>query len=97
MKVIVAGKVYVEPAERDRFVEAHQHIVERARAHPGCLDLAISPDPIEVGRVNIFEYFESAGALAAWRAVAPPPSGAIGIKDDQVAKHVISSSGPPFD
>jgi hypothetical protein len=29
-----------------------------------------APDAMEAGLVNIFEYFESAAALAAWRAVA---------------------------
>ncbi|GAA2410669.1 putative quinol monooxygenase [Nonomuraea africana] len=97
MRLIVAGKVYVDPKDRDRFVEAHRDIVEQARKYPGCLDLSISPDPTEAGRVNIFEYFESKEALDAWRAVAPPPSASIDIEDDQVFKHVIASSGPPFD
>jgi quinol monooxygenase YgiN len=94
--VIVAGKVYVDPAARDRFIEAHRHIVEQARKHPGCLDLAISPDPIEEGRVNIFEHFESREALEAWRAIAPAPAASSDIEDVQVLKHEVSGSGPPF-
>jgi quinol monooxygenase YgiN len=97
LTLIVAGKLYVDPRDRDRFIEGHRNIVEQARKHPGCLDLAISPDPSEAGRVNIFEYWESRETLDTWRAIAPPPSVSIGIKDDQVLKHEISSSGPPFD
>ncbi|MFJ8675664.1 putative quinol monooxygenase [Streptomyces sp. NPDC093589] len=97
MRVIVAGKVYVDQEDRDRCVDAHQNIVEQARKHPGCIDVAISADPAEAGRVNIFEYFESNEALDHWRSVAPSPSASFDIKDVQVFKHVIASSGPPFD
>ncbi|MDF5754414.1 antibiotic biosynthesis monooxygenase family protein [Spongiactinospora sp. TRM90649] len=97
MRVIVAGSVHVDPEDRERFVEAHRIIVERARAYPGCIDVAISPDPTDAGRVNIFEYFESEETLNAWRAIAPPPSASIAFKDDQVFKHAISRTGPPFD
>ncbi|MFG7940369.1 putative quinol monooxygenase [Streptomyces cacaoi] len=97
MTVIVAGKVYVDPEDRDRFIEGHHPIVEAARSHPGCLDLSIAPDPIEPGRVNNFEYWESQEALDAFRATAPRPSVSVEIKKDQVLKHVVSYTGPPFE
>ncbi|GAA2784943.1 antibiotic biosynthesis monooxygenase family protein [Saccharopolyspora taberi] len=97
MAVIVAGKLYVDPEERDRFIEGHRAIVEAARGHPGCLDLSISPDPLEPGRVNNFEYWESHEALEAFRAAAPRPSVSIEFRDAQVFKHEISHTGPPFD
>ena len=96
MTVIVAGKVYVEPGERDRLIEGHRVVVERAREHPGCLDVSISPDPVEPGRVNIFEHWESAATLDAWRAISPRPTGSVELKDVQVFKHEVSRSGPPF-
>ncbi|MEY8041729.1 putative quinol monooxygenase [Saccharopolyspora cebuensis] len=96
MALIIAGKVYVDPSERDRFVAGHQDLVEQARRYPGCLDLSISPDPTEPGRVNIFEHWESQEALDAWRAIAPAPSGSVAIADDHVRKHEISRSGHPF-
>ncbi|EDY62779.2 antibiotic biosynthesis monooxygenase [Streptomyces pristinaespiralis ATCC 25486] len=83
--------------DRDRFVEGHRPIVEAARSHPGCLDLSISPDPIESGRVNNFECWESQEALDAFRAVAPRPSASVEIRDAQVLKHDVSHTGPPFD
>ncbi|MCK1812876.1 antibiotic biosynthesis monooxygenase [Streptomyces sp. XM4011] len=97
MTVIVAGKLYVDPKDRDRFVEGLRPIVEAARNHPGCLDLSIAPDPIEPGRVNNFEHWESQEALNAFRAMAPRPSVPAKIKNDQVLKHVVSHTGPPFD
>ncbi|WP_219467140.1 putative quinol monooxygenase [Nonomuraea rhizosphaerae] len=96
MTVIVAGKVFVDPGIRDRFVEAHRGIVEAARAHPECVDVAISPDLVDPGRVNIFEHFTSEEALEAWRAVSPQPTASFEMRDAEVLKHVIAASGPPF-
>lgn len=97
MSVIVAGAVYVDPAERDRFVEGHRVLVEAAREAPGCLDLSVSPDPVAADRVNLFEYWESKEALEAWRARAPRPSTEVAIGGVEVSKHEIAHSGPPFD
>ncbi|WP_017624625.1 putative quinol monooxygenase [Nocardiopsis chromatogenes] len=97
MTVIVAGRVYVDPGERDRFLEGVDGIVRAGRQAQGCLDLSISPDPTDPGRVNIFERWESQDTLEAWRAVAPEPSTGVEITRDEVLKHVVSSSGPPFD
>jgi quinol monooxygenase YgiN len=96
MTVIVAGKVYVDPEERDRFIEGHRVIVAKARAYPGCLDVAISADPVDPGRVNLFEYWESAEVLARWRKSAPRPTVRMKMKDAEVYKHKISETGPPF-
>ncbi|MFG1998265.1 putative quinol monooxygenase [Spirillospora sp. NPDC048911] len=97
MEIIIAGKVQVDPAERDRFVEGHRDIVGQSRKQPGCLDLAITADPLEAGRVNIFEHWESEETLERWRAVAPRPSTSVAILDDQVLKHEIANTRPPFD
>ncbi|WP_405062245.1 antibiotic biosynthesis monooxygenase [Kribbella sp. NBC_01505] len=97
MTVIVAGSVWVEPATRDQYVDAHQVIVRAARVHPGCLDLAISPDPIDPGRVNIYEYWDSQQTLDTWRTICPRPNPTTAsIISQNVQLHEISSSGPPF-
>lgn len=97
MTVIIAGKAYVDPADRDRYVEAFRDLITRCRAQPGCLDAAISADPVEPGRVNIFEHWTSTSALDAWRAIANAPSTGIEIGSVEVAKHEVARSGPPFD
>jgi quinol monooxygenase YgiN len=93
--LIIAGTLYVHPHERDRWVAAHDEITRAARSQPGCLDLYLWADPLEEGRINLFEQWESAAALRAWRAAAnsppkPQPPGA------SIHKHHISSSLPPF-
>lgn len=95
--LVIVGKMYVAPEERDKFVEGHVEVVKRAREYPGCRDLVISADPIEEGRVNMVEVFESEEALASWRRIAPGPSYQAEILGGDVQKHQISSSGPPFD
>lgn len=93
--LIIAGELYVAPEDRDTWVAAHRDVVKRARSAPGCVDLHISADPVEEGRVNMFEQWESEDDLQAWRAVADPPPGPE-ILGGTVQKHQISSSGPPF-
>lgn len=58
-----------------------QELVKRARQAPGCLDLAITADPLDASRINNFERWESQEALDAWRAVAAPPD--MGTDDHQ--------------
>jgi quinol monooxygenase YgiN len=95
--VIIAGKAHVDPADRDQYVEAFHDLIARCRAQPGCLDVAVSADPFEPGRVNIFEHWASAAELDAWRAIAPAPATDVKATDIAVSKHVVASSGPPFD
>lgn len=95
--VIVAGSVYIDPAEIDRHVEGFRELVEQGRAAPGCLDFSISADPFEPGRVNLFEYWESQESLDAWRARAPHPAVTATPLKVEVLKHDIARSGPPFD
>ncbi|MEV7097863.1 antibiotic biosynthesis monooxygenase [Amycolatopsis sp. NPDC051045] len=97
MTVIIAGPVYVDPADRDRLVDGFRVVVERARAHPGCLDVSISPDSVDPRRVNILEHWESEEVLDAWRAVAPHPDAEGPIDADGVRKHVVAWTGRPFD
>lgn len=97
MTVIIAGPVYVEPADRDRFVAGFRVVVERAREHPGCLDIAISPDALDPGRINMIEHWESEEALTAWRKVAPAPTAEAAFDASGVRKHVVARTCGPFD
>ena len=68
-KVIAAGWVTVDPKKSDAVVESFKDLILRARSAPGCLDLAITADPIDPSRINNFEFWQSEEALNAWRAV----------------------------
>lgn len=95
--VIVAGKIYVAPGDRDKHIASFEDMTRRARAYPGCLDVYIVADPIEPGRINIFEQFESEEALEAWRVISNPPEPVTEMLSADVQKHQVTASGPPFD
>jgi quinol monooxygenase YgiN len=65
--LIIAGHARVPEADRDRYVAAHGDLIERARKADGCRDAVISGDPLDPGRVNVYERWDSQVALDAWR------------------------------
>jgi quinol monooxygenase YgiN len=69
--VIVAGPITVEPQQRESDLAGCVRIVEQARRAVGCLDVAICADPVDPGRVNIFERWESQAALETFRSSGP--------------------------
>jgi quinol monooxygenase YgiN len=95
--LIIAGFLRLDPAHRDAFVDAHVDLVRRARQTRGCLDLAITADPLEPDRVNNYECWESEDALASWRQIANAPElPAVEMRDVQVAKHYVDKTTSPF-
>ena len=83
--IIVAGSVIVGVEARDGYLDGCRDVVATARETPGCLDFALSPDLLEPDRINVFERWESASALEAFRGSGPP--------DDQLAQlHEINVS-----
>lgn len=70
--VIVAGHINVEPEQRESYLAGCVSIVEKARGAVGCLDFAITADLIDLGRVNIFERWESQAAVETFRGGGDP-------------------------
>ena len=68
--VIVAGHITVEPQQRDPYL-AGCVSVEKARGAAGCPDFAITADPIDLGRVSIFERRESQAGVETFRGSGP--------------------------
>jgi quinol monooxygenase YgiN len=92
--LIIAGHLTVEPADRDAYVADCRIAVGLARKSPGCLDFAVSADPLDPGRVNVYERWESAADLAAFRGSGPDADTTARILDAEVARYVIASTGP---
>lgn len=73
--VIVAGEFLVDPEEREAFLASRVEAMRRSRAEPGCLEYTFSADPLDPGRVLLFERWESQQALDAHlAALAPRPA-----------------------
>ncbi|ASR37208.1 antibiotic biosynthesis monooxygenase [Prauserella marina] len=94
--LIIAGHVEVDPGNRDAYVAAHHDLIARARAARGCLDVAISADPLDPARVNVFERWDTQENLDAWRAVAAAPDSETAIVADNVMAYEVSGERPPF-
>jgi quinol monooxygenase YgiN len=70
--LIVSGHLVLDPADRDAHVLASVGAVRLARQAPGCLDFAVSADPVDPTRVNVFERWVSPEDLDAFRAGGDP-------------------------
>lgn len=93
---IIAGHVTVDAAERDACVAAHRDLVRRARQAPGCLDVAVTADPVNPERIYTFERWESWDAVESWRKVAAAPDTAVAIRDVEVMAYEVASERPAF-
>ena len=69
--VIVGGKLSIVKGMRDEFIERSCDAVKQARANGDCIDFAVSIDPIEPNRVNVFEAWASTEALENFRGEGP--------------------------
>lgn len=69
--VIVAGHLLVATEGRPRYVAECAQVVRLARAAAGCLDFHITADPLEPGRVNVYERWESRSAVERFRQQGP--------------------------
>jgi quinol monooxygenase YgiN len=63
--VIVGGRFEVDPAEREAFLAERYEMMRTSRGEDGCLEYTFAPDPLEPGRVVLFERWESQAALDA--------------------------------
>ncbi len=63
--VIVGGAFQVDPGERDAFVAERAEVMRRSRAEEGCIEYVMAADPLEPGRVVLFERWASQADLDA--------------------------------
>lgn len=97
--LIIAGTFEVDPAQRDEFIAGREAGMRESRAEAGCIDYVLSADPIEPGRVYLFERWESAEHLAPHlaRVSAPKPptdSPGVPVLSVDVQQYEIASVGP---
>ena len=63
--IIVGGTFEVEPDQREEFLASRHDGMRRSRAEPGCLEYTLSADPLDPGRVMLFERWENQESLDA--------------------------------
>ncbi|MBB3666227.1 quinol monooxygenase YgiN [Prauserella sediminis] len=69
--IIVSGHLRVHPHDRDRFLELSRPAVSAARTTAGSHDFAVSADPVDDDRVNIYERWADRDTLEAFRGDGP--------------------------
>jgi hypothetical protein len=70
--IIVAGQLHLDPADRERYLAGVAEVARQARQAPGCHDFIKTADPIDPGRVNVFERWASDEDLHRFRGSGAP-------------------------
>jgi quinol monooxygenase YgiN len=96
--LIIAGTFEVDPTRRDEFLAGREAGMRAARAEAGCIDYVLSADPLEPGRVYLFERWESkehlAPHLARMSAPRPADPDAVPVLSAELLQYEIAGSGP---
>lgn len=90
MEIIVAGKLYIKPGMREKFISRSLCAIELARDHEFCEDFSVSQDPLEPNRVNVFERWSSRSALEQFRAMGPDDTLSLLVEDFDVAEFEVN-------
>ena len=98
--IIIAGTLTVDPDERERYLAAVSDVAPAARRAPGCLDFVQAPDPVDPGRINVYERWESDEDLHRFRTSGGPDPDAADsevpeIRSADVHKYRISAVEAP--
>ena len=90
--IIVSGWLRVAAAARTPYLERCREVIAAARAAPGCIAFHLSADPIDDERINVFEQWEGAEAVEAFRGSGPSDEQQSMIIGAQVEQHEIAST-----
>ncbi|MFI6268411.1 putative quinol monooxygenase [Micromonospora zamorensis] len=93
--LIIAGSLQVEPAAREAYLSGCEQVIAQARATAGCLDFLLAADPLEPGRIHVYERWESAEQLAAFRGSGPSDTQEVEILDADVQRYLVSGVEAP--
>ncbi|UYP18986.1 antibiotic biosynthesis monooxygenase [Rhodococcus sp. Z13] len=93
--IIVAGHLTVDPDRRDAYLATCADVVKAARRAPGCLDFAVTADPVEPDRIYVYERWDSQADLESFRGSGPDEEQTGMIRSMAVAEyHVADVPGP---
>ncbi|MEV1155655.1 antibiotic biosynthesis monooxygenase [Micromonospora chokoriensis] len=93
--LIIAGSLRVEPDARDAYLAESAQVIAQARDTAGCLDFLLAADPLDPGRIHVYERWESAEQLAAFRGSGPSDQQEAEILDADVQRYLISGVEAP--
>lgn len=88
----MAGHIIVATADRSAYLEQCLPVIQTARDTAGCLDFHLAPDPLDVSRINVFEAWETAGALEEFRGSGSDDAQNALIVSAVVRQYVVTSA-----
>ncbi len=89
--VIVAGHIVVDPGRREAYLAGCVEVVEAARRAPGCLDFAITADPIDPGRIVVLERWATQADVEAFRGSGPTDEQSTAMLSASVAEYDVAA------
>ncbi|CAN5724362.1 hypothetical protein BH24ACT5_BH24ACT5_14800 [soil metagenome] len=89
--IIVAGRLILDPHKRQPYLDESVAVMTAARRANGCLDFAITADPLEPNRINVFERWDSVDAVNAFRGDGPSDDQMDSIEHADVSQYEIAS------
>jgi quinol monooxygenase YgiN len=99
--VIVGGRFTVDPERREEFLAGQLELMRISRAEPGCLEYTFSADPLDPGRVVLFERWATQDALDAHlragdarRAASASPGGGVTARSSSIVVYEVASERP---
>ena len=92
--IIVAEPIHVDPAARDGYLDSCREVIDAARGADGCLDFHLAADPIDPGRINVFERWETAETVEAFRGSGPSDEQGAAILGAAVVQYEIATATP---
>ena len=90
--IIVSGWLRLAAEERAAYLDGCRDVIIAARSAEGCLDFHLSADPIEADRINVYERWESAAAVEAFRGSGPGGDQTSAIIAADVAQHEVTTT-----
>lgn len=89
--LIIAGTLTLNPDDRERFLALNADAIAQARKAAGCFDFVQAADPLDPTRINIFERWDTAEQLMAFRGQGQPDSDSPPILAAEVKRYIISA------
>lgn len=97
--LVVAGRVRIDPKNREAASAAAAEAMEATRREPGCISYTFSADLADESLFHIFEEWESQEALDAHFRTPHMEAflgkmGGLGVREMHVQKYAVASVGP---
>lgn len=64
MTILIAAVMELDPTQAQRIIEEARPLIEASLAEPGCVAYSWALDPLNPGRVQVFEQWDDEASLA---------------------------------